>query len=56
MLPFVIAAPGSHSVLIGGGLQPVSDNGPQFVSTELKNFMSLNGIKHNIVAPYQTDW
>ena len=30
----------------------VSDNGPQFVSNEFSQFMSLNGIKHSLVAPY----
>ena len=30
----------------------VRDNGPQFVSNEFSQFMSLNGIKHSLVAPY----
>ena len=32
--------------------QVVSDNGPQFVSEEFKDFMRTNGIKHMRSAPY----
>jgi len=32
--------------------QLVSDNGPQFSSTEFAQFCSANGIKHIRVAPY----
>ena len=32
--------------------QLVSDNGPQFVSSEFSEFCKLNGIKHYRVAPY----
>lgn len=32
--------------------QVVSDNGPQFVSSEFANFMKQNGIKHSRVSPY----
>ena len=32
--------------------QLVSDNGPQFVSTEFSEFLRLNGIKHFRSAPY----
>ena len=32
--------------------QLVSDNGPQFVSKEFKQFTSANGIKHTYSAPY----
>ena len=30
----------------------VSDNGPQFISTEFEEFMSRNCIKHTLVPPY----
>ena len=30
----------------------VSDNGPQFTSSEFATFMKRNGIKHILVAPY----
>jgi len=30
----------------------VSDNGPQFISWEFKNFMAANGIKGHLVTPY----
>ena len=30
----------------------VSDNGPQFVSAEFKQFINANGIRHVKVAPY----
>ena len=32
--------------------QLVSDNGPQFVSSEFLDFCKANGIKHFQVAPY----
>jgi len=32
--------------------QPVSDNGPQFVTDEFRAFMKSNGIKHIKSAPY----
>ena len=32
--------------------QLVSDNGPQFVSKEFKQFMSANGVKHIRSSPY----
>ena len=32
--------------------QIVSDNGPQFISTEFAEFMAKNGIKHIRSAPY----
>ena len=32
--------------------QIVSDNGPQFTSTELQKFCRVNGVKHILVAPY----
>ena len=32
--------------------QLVSDNGPQFVSSQFSDFCKLNRIKHNCVAPY----
>ena len=32
--------------------QLVSDNGPQFVSTEFSNFMKQNGVRHIRCAPY----
>lgn len=30
----------------------ISDNGPQFVSTEFENFLKMNGIRHTCSAPY----
>jgi len=30
----------------------VSDNGPPFMSTELKQFMEVNGVNHRRVPPY----
>ena len=33
--------------------QIVSDNGPQFVSQEFKDFIKSNGIKHHLSAPYR---
>ena len=30
----------------------VSDNGPQFTSTEFAAFMCKNGIRHTLVPPY----
>ncbi|XP_021347324.1 uncharacterized protein K02A2.6-like [Mizuhopecten yessoensis] len=32
--------------------QIVSDNGPQFVSEEFRNFVKSNGIRHSTSAPY----
>ena len=32
--------------------QVVSDNGPQFIGEEFKNFMKLNGVKHTLTPPY----
>lgn len=33
-------------------LQLVSDNGPQFISTEFTNFLKANGVKHVKCTPY----
>ena len=30
----------------------ISDNGPQFVSTEFENFLKMNGVRHTCSAPY----
>ena len=30
----------------------ISDNGPQFVAKEFKQFCSSRGIQHNTIAPY----
>ncbi|CAM5142082.1 unnamed protein product [Natator depressus] len=38
--------------LFGLPEQLVSDNGPQFISQEFKNFMKANGIHHITSAPY----
>ena len=36
----------------GFPLQIVSDNGPQFVSAEFKQFLKMNGVKHILCTPY----
>jgi hypothetical protein len=43
-----------RSVFARQGLpeQLVTDNGPQFISTEFKAFLKANGIKHILSAPY----
>ena len=38
-------------VRYGVPMQLVSDNGPQFTSRELADFMKQNGIKHTLVTP-----
>lgn len=30
----------------------VSDNGPQFISSEFENFLKSNTIRHVLIAPY----
>ena len=30
----------------------ISDNGPQFVSTEFESFLKMNGVRHTCSAPY----
>ena len=38
--------------MYGLPLQLVSDNGPQFISSDFAEFMKKNGIKHIRCAPY----
>ena len=36
----------------GFPLQVLSDNGPQFISTEFKTFMQVDGVKHIQCVPH----
>ena len=38
--------------MYGLPLQLVSDNGPQFISSDFVEFMKKNGVKHIRCAPY----